>query len=31
MSTNGKTNLIQEGTDDVDTNTKTIDGKDTFH
>jgi hypothetical protein len=28
---NGETKLIQEGTDNVDINTKTIDGKDTFH
>ena len=31
ISTNGETKLIQEGTDNVDINTKTIDGKDTFH
>ena len=31
MSTYGETNLIQEGGDNVDINTKTIDGKDTFH
>jgi hypothetical protein len=31
ISTNGETNLIQEGADNVDINTETIDGKDTFH
>ena len=31
ISTNGETNLIQEGTDNVYINTETIDGKDTFH
>jgi hypothetical protein len=31
ISTNGKTNPIQERTDNVDINTKTIDGKDTFN
>ena len=31
ISTNGETNLIQEGADNVDIYTETIDGKDTFH
>jgi hypothetical protein len=31
ISTNGETNFIQEATDNVDINTETMNGKDTFH